>query len=199
MKKIIIIIVFIFGIYSSAQTKDELISIMANETCECINKEGDNLSKQEIQTKLGVCMLKGYNKRKEKYIAVGIKFDSYESGRKLGEQVGYKMAKICPEVFQSFVDEAVNTKSSNVTKSVTSISGNIESITGDDFSFVYLKDENGKTHKFLWLRNFEGSAKLMENSKLKSKVIIHYKNIECYIPKMNDYYSLKEITKIEFL
>ena len=198
MKKVIVIIVLIFGFLSHAQTKDELLSIMANETCECINKEGDNLSKEEIQMKLGVCMLKSYNKRKDKFIAAGVKFDSYESGRKLGEQVGYKMAEICPEVFMSFVDDAT-TQSTTKTESVTSINGNIESITGDDFSFVNLKDENGKTHQFLWLRNFEGSAELMENPKLKTKVIIHYESIECYVPKMNDYYSFNEITKIEYL
>lgn len=197
MKEVILIIALTFGLFSNAQTKDELIAIMSNETCECVNKKGDNLSKEEVQTQLGVCMLKSYNMRRQKFLDAGIMFDSYESGRKLGEQVGFKMAKICPEIFHHFI----NKKTEKLTKNETtnSTTGHITSITGDDFSFVNLKDENGKTHKFLWLRNFEGSAKLMENSKLKSKVIIHYKNIECYIPKMNDYYSLKEITKIEFL
>lgn len=197
MKSIYFIALFLITITVNAQTKEELFESFANETCECILEEKlDSMTKDEVKRALGLCMLDGYEKEKEKFLNYGVKFDSYESGIKLGKLVGVEMALICPEVFKVFIDDKDAAEEEEPIKFFT---GTIKSISGDDFNYVYLEDENNKTHKFLWLRNFEGSSRLMENSKLKSKVIIYFENIECFIPKMNDYYSLKEITKIEFL
>ena len=194
MKKIIFISIFLISIISHSQTKEELLDLVANETCECINMdELDNLSNAELEMKLGLCMMESYSKRSEKFKDFGIGNGSVESAEELGELVGMKMAFICPKVFSSFIE---NEDLEELEKSHTGI---IKSISGNDFNYVYLEDENNKTHKFLWLRNFEGSSGLMINSKIKSKVVVYYINIECFIPKMNDYYSLKEITKIEFL
>jgi hypothetical protein len=141
----------------------------------------------------------------------GVVFDSSnaeESGRKLGEKVGLNMVKFCPEVLmaladsQGLLDETDNTEM--IDKSTfledKSINGVIKKMEGDDIVTLVVKDESGKTQKFLWLENFSGSYKLIESKIVnKLKVMVYYKSIEVYSPKLKEYVVKKQITRIDYL
>ena len=82
------------------------------------------------------------------------------------------------------------------------VSGSLVSVVGDEFSTVILKDEEGKTQKFLWLQNFKGSDQLiqsLENLNAASNVTLIYNNIECYSPQLKDYIIRKVIVELTFV
>ncbi len=204
MIKEIILSIFILNFtILFAQTEEEAYEILANETCECINKIGLNKDKTEIQRNLGICMLNSFEKNKEKFEKenLNLKMNDYQSGKALGEKVGVKMAVICPEVFMAFMDEDTVDEYNDSTTKFTSILGVIKSISDGDVSYITIIDSDNKKQKFIWLRNFEGSDKIIENEKavIGKKVKIEFVNTECYIPKMKEYYMLKEIVKMEFI
>ncbi len=205
LKKIILLTVILNFTSLFAQTEDEAYVILANETCECISKKGLDMTKDQIKANLGICMLSSLGRNKEKFEKANlhISMNDYESGRALGEKVGVKMAVICPEVFMTFMDEETEGEyddDDTATKSTT-ISGVIKSISDGDVSYIAIFDLNNKVQQFIWLRNFEGSDKIIENEKavIGKKVKIEFVNTECYIPKMKEYYMLKEIVKMKFI
>ncbi len=204
MIKKIIVSIFILNLTTLfAQTEEEAYEILATEICECINKIGLDKAKTEIQKNLGICMLNSFGKNKDKFEKenLNLKMNDYQSGKALGEKIGVKMAIICPEVFMAFMDkETVNKYDYSATKSA-SISGVIKSISDGDVSYITIIDSDNKKQKFIWLRNFEGSDKIIENEKavINKKVKIEFVNTECYIPKMKEYYMQKEIVKMEFI
>ncbi len=203
LKKTILLAVILNFTSLFAQTEDEAYVILANETCECINKKGLDMTKNQIKANLGVCMLNSLGRNKEKFKKANLHFsmNDYESGRALGEKVGVKMAVICPEVFMVFMDEETTDKFDDTATKPTTISGVIKSISDGDISYIAIFDLNNKVQQFIWLRNFEGSDKVIENEKavIGKKVKIEFVNTECYIPKMKKYYMLKEIVKMEFI
>ncbi len=203
LKKITLLIVILNFTSLSAQTEEEAYEILATETCECINKKGLDKTKEEIKTNLGICMLNSLGKNKAKFEKANLHFkmNDYQSGRALGEKVGVQMAVICPEVFMTFIDEATTDRHDDSAVKLTIVSGVIKSISDGDISYITIIDSNNKKQRFIWLRNFEGSDKIIENEKavIGRKVKIEFVNTECYIPKMKEYYMQKEIVKMEFI
>ena len=122
-----------------------------------------------------------------------------DGGRDFGEKVGLNMINFCPKALMLLADNDLedNVNSKEV---MFSIVGELKSISGDEISVVSLKDENGKTQKFLWLNNFEGSDRLIISKNIKNlKVKVSYTTIELYSPKLKEYIVRKQISKIEYL
>jgi len=192
MKKLIFISIFLANLFVTAQTKNELFEITAKETCECINEvDLKTLSRKQIKSRLGICMLNSYGVRKDKFIQFGVNFN-IDSAKNIGEEVGIKMATICPEVFTSFIEEK------ETEEQYSSIAGLYKKISGNDINYIHIIDENGKNQKFMWFGNFKGSNRFIEKRDSINKVIVYYKNTEYYVPKMKEYFTVKEITEIVY-
>ncbi|NOS91922.1 MAG: hypothetical protein HOP30_08365 [Cyclobacteriaceae bacterium] len=187
--KFIISVAFIFSfLFSSAQ---DVFDKMAQETCDCINKNDlSKLTKDEIETKLGLCMIEIAGNQK-----YDIDVSDAEAGRKLGEKVGAKMATVCPKVFVYLLDD--ERKPTEPTKKVE---GTIKKMIEGEFTYLLIKDSNGREVKLIWLRYFKGSEELLEKSgKLEGKkVTVSFEEIECYSPQAKSYLVLKEIRELVF-
>ena len=201
MKKYLLILILFFGsinIYSQDKTAVDKIG---KETCKYFKKnkeELNNLSKNERVAKLGIKMLSLYDKYKDDLKAEGIEVDISDdsSTEAFGQKVGVSMANHCLDLLL-LLSEDFSDEEDEINFNVV---GKLKSISGDELSYVSLKDENGKTQKFVWLNNFEGSDKLINTKKFKNlKVKLSYINVALYSPKLKEYIVRKQISKIEYL
>lgn len=195
MKKIIGAVVFTMASLSSGYSQD-ILDVMAREACDCLSKKdfGEIPDKDKITAEVGLCILESYTRHTEDVSKV-LSIDELdeEAGRKLGQQIGLKMTKICPDIV---IKMGVAGKSS-ANKDIT-LEGKISSIEDGDFIFYNLKDKDGKVHRLLWYQHFKGSDEFTDEPKklVGKKVSVKVKEVECYIPKAKGYYTLKEIVEI---
>lgn len=198
-KGLFFIIVFIsLNVFSQETTLDKV----SQETCEYLNSdEMKNLDVDKRTEKLGLFILNLYNKYEEEFNKDGIVvnfYDGSDAASKFGEQVGINMAKFCPEALIALAED-INEEPA---EELFEVSGSLVSVVGDEFSTVILKDEEGKTQKFLWLQNFKGSDQLiqsLENLNAASNVTLIYNNIEYYSPQLKDYIIRKVIVELTFV
>ncbi len=203
MKNYIIIISLLIALNTYSQ--DSTLDIIAKETCEYLQKdEIRNLDNQQKTLKLGIFIINLYSEYKEDLKAEGIDIDFTEddAGRKFGEKIGINMVNFCPEALialASDVDSVDYDTDTDKAKEIYVFNGEIQSIKGNDFSFVEVKNSDGIVQKFLWFSNFKGSEKLIANdSIIGTKVKVKYKNTECFSPKLEEYIIRKEIIEIGY-
>ena len=193
-----ILVLLSFNFYSQETTIDKI----ARETCEYLeSEEMKGLDVDRRNEKLGLFILNLYNENEAQLNSEGIIVsfsDGSDSSSKFGEKVGMNMAKFCPEVLMALAE---GFEEDEDVEEQFEISGELIDVVGTEFSTVILKDEEGKTQKFLWLQNFKGSDTLIQslNNLDHNKVVVYYKNIECYAPQLNDYIIRKVIVEIIFV
>ncbi|PHS07979.1 MAG: hypothetical protein COA88_07660 [Kordia sp.] len=197
MKKIIAPILLLLSINMFSQ--ESIMDKVANATCEYLQQdEIKSLTSDEMTAKLGLFMLSFYSDHEREFESAGVKVDwnSGKSGEEFGQSIGIKMAGLCPDILMLL---AGSTSDTDDYESFV-IEGKLKSITGDEFSYINIKDTLGKSQKFLWLSNFKGSDRLIDADKIKGiKVNVTYKKTECYSPKLKEYIIVKEIVEIEYL
>lgn len=199
MKRILISMVLVLPVLL-AQSQDA-VDVLTQETCDCISKKNlDNLSQDQINLELGVCIMESLSKHSGEYEELNVDLNDQASFQKLGEQIGFRMASVCPQILMK-VATVQNAGDSEVTKPVSELTGILKRIEGDDFQYVIVAEDGGREHKFLWLRYFKGSEKLIEEKKqvIGKRVKITYLPIETFSAKLNDYTNRKEIKGLQVL
>ena len=203
MNKKIASLLFALLSFGLLNAQDSAMDKMAMEICEYFTKneqEFKNMSTDDLTAKLGVQMVQSYLKYQDDLAKEGIKFDLTKGraeGEKMGAKVGVSMIKFCPDVLMAIAgDEDYEDETTE-----SYLEGTLKKVTGDDLYVVEVKDTDGKTQKFVWLTNFEGSDKLIELGKeVKGiKVGVSYTNLEYFSPKLKEYIVRKKITRLEFL
>ena len=198
-KGLFLIIVFVsLNIFSQETTLDKV----SQETCEYLNSDEMKNLDVDIRTeKLGLFIINSYNKYEKEFNKEGVVinfYDGSDAASKFGEQVGMNMAKYCPEALIALAEGY----DEEPTEELFEVSGSLIDVVGAEFSTVILKDEDGKTQKFLWLQNFKGSDSLiqsLENLNEQSNVTLTYNNIECYSPQLKGYIIRKVIVELTFV
>jgi hypothetical protein len=69
-----------------------------------------------------------------------------------------------------------------------------------DFVYLTVKDASNREHNFIWLEYFDGSENYFGdnlNSLIGKEIAISWIEKEVYLPKANNYFKLKEISKIK--
>lgn len=203
MKIKILTLLLLVGVGAKSFSQDgSAMNKIAQKTCEYMAGEDLNgLTSNEKTVKLGVFMLKEYTLYEEELNKEGIDidFEDQSSSEDFGQKIGFIMMNICPETLISLA-EGNNVVSQRKQENILSFTGKIKSITGDDFSFIQVEDNNGIVKSFLWLSNFKGSEKLITgDSVIGTQVKIKYKNTECFSPKLQEYIIRKEIVEIAYL
>ena len=200
MKKSIIILMFLIG-SATIFAQETALEKVAKETCEYFQENKDELTKlssNERVTKLGLQIFVLYDKYKDELKKEGIEVElsNDSSAEDFGEKVGLKMVTFCSDILMSIAEDVGDDEED----AEYAVEGELSSITGDEISKVSLKDSKGKTQKFIWLNNFEGSDELINTESIKGlRVKISYKNVEIYSPKLKEYIVKKQISKIEYL
>ena len=202
MKKKITILFLFISVYIFAQEKESALDKISKLTCEYLTSEKfKSLNKADKTAGLGVFIVSNYSKFQKELAKEGLEFDfsTSDGGRKFGEKVGVNMLKFCSEALIAF-SKLEDDKVEVIKEKPLSISGEILRIKGKEFSTIFVKDSESNIQKFIWLRNFMGSNKLIYANSVKGiKVKIIYKDIEWYSPKIKEYTTRKEIIGIKFL
>jgi hypothetical protein len=212
MKKItLLILALTIGINLNAQkkSKQEVVDLMAEDTCECIAKKklkvSDSMEEKEMA--LGLCLFSSFNehKNKSKYY----KKKSLDDMEEIGEDVGMAMASMCANDFMSifsseelvdFVDDKEDDIIGRVNSEASDMSIEVEllSMNNDAISYIEAKDDFEKNHIFLITEEFEGYD-LLKKSNFGNSYNITYKEVELFDLSEKQYITKKVITKIEAL
>ena len=212
MKKITFIIIgLLIGSTINAQkkSKQEVVDLMAEETCKCISKKkmkkSDTLEEKEMA--LGLCLFSSFNEHKSKSKYYSKK--TLEDIEEIGEDVGLAMASICADDFISIFsseelvdivsdDDEGSTGLDNSDESDLFIEVELVAMNNDAISYIQTKDDFDKNHIFLITEAFEGSE-LLKKSSFGSSFLISYKEVELYDLSEKQYITKKVITKLEAL
>lgn len=179
-----------------------VVDKLADASCECISKKDvDNMSQEQLQMQLGFCIMEAIGKYPEEFQKEFGDFDPSDQAamNKIAEQIGMKMAFKCPAVLMKVAD--VQTQVQAAPAAMEVLTGTIKSIDGEELATVTLTDEQGRSHKLLWLQYFKGSERFIsEPSKVVgSKVRVKVEAVEYYYPRVKEYFGRKEIREVEFL
>lgn len=116
---------------------------------------------------------------------------------KIGTDIGKDLlAQNCAAFLKVSVKMVQSEKNNQGTGSTT---GTFKRIDNKGFNYIVIT-ENGNEKSFLWLTQFAGSEKFMDNTtSLTGKNLnVSWKEIEVYLPQAKGYYKVKEITEIDF-
>lgn len=211
MKKITFTLIALLGlnlVVAQNKSKEEVLELMANDTCECIQKKkiDPSQSMDEKQMALGLCLITSYNEHKSKsrYFSKQ-KTTDFE---KIGEEVGMVMATICVDDFMSifsseelvdFIDDDDDDmgSNSNVDSNLT-IEVELVGMRNDAISYLETKDDFEKQHIFLITQQFEG-YEMLKKSNFGKSFKITFKEEEYFDLSERQYIIKKVITKIEAL
>lgn len=213
MKKVLIIITLscIGILHSQDKTRDEVLQLIADDTCLCIKNDETLLDKgktaNQKQMALGVCLLKSYNNRKSESSELAKKgINNFEE---IAEEVGMKMASTCGDVFiDLFSDEQLGAflKDDDLSdippppppKNDNSLNIEVElvSINNEAVSYIIVKDVYNKEHTFIIQNQFEG-YKLLKKSNINTEFKIYYEEAMFFDLSERRYVKKKVINYLE--
>src|SRR5690606_4308619 len=197
MKKLILLIALIISFVTT--NAQDVIDTMAQEVCNCMTDRNvlDINDQQKLITAVGICIAESYTTHQQQVSTeLGIDELNDETGHALGNKVGVRMMKYCPDYLMKMGQVASQNTSG---KSTYVLNGKVDSMEKGDFITYKLKDSEGKIHKLLWYQHFKGSDDLIDDPKklVGKNVSVTLKDVECYIPKAQAYYSIKEIVELK--
>jgi hypothetical protein len=174
---------------------ESLIEKISDDSCECMTGNSLNdMNQSQIEMQMGVCILQSVGKFKteiESYLGQQSIIDIMTE--QFGEQVGIKMALVCPQIFMFFS----NYSEGSMEMAYAVELGKIKSIEKKQFNMVNLEMYDGSVLKFLWLWEFDGSEILTKNQYKNKWVNIFYSTLEFYDPDLKKYVPYKVIEAIE--
>jgi hypothetical protein len=198
--KIKILIVFLIistGIATSQKYMDEIVL----KVCECLSAMPEDMDPEKYNFELGICMINAaipYKKQLLKDHKIDMnKMDLY--GAELGKLIGVKMASVCPQALMKLVEKTNENKSDN--KSDLTIQGQVTAISDDKFVEFTIRDESGKTSKYLWLTVIESTADLSAEYKSLINQFVQLSIIsqEIFDPRIGEYRRFNVIRKLEMV
>ena len=173
---------------------------IVKEACECLNEVPDTLPKDEMNMKLGLCMIRAAQPHEKQLKKEhGISFAKMDrDGEKLGRIIGVKMALKCPDVLLKLTEQI---EGDDVNESVATFSteGTITKIDVGQFITFMIKDGDGKSYKYLWLSPVESSLDMANDYQTFTgkKVWVEYGEKTLFDPRINEYRSFRMIASLE--
>ncbi|WP_460218843.1 hypothetical protein [Psychroserpens sp. MEBiC05023] len=209
---LLLILVIANTVYSQDKTRDEVLQLIADDACECIQDDETLFDKgksmKQKQMALGVCLLRSYNKRKSESKAFEEKgIDDFEG---LGEEVGLKMASTCGDAFiELFSDDQLGAMLDDdddygdvpappaaKDENDLNIEAELLSLNNDAISYITVSDSYNKAHTFIVSEQFEG-YELLKKSNINSEFKIYYKEVNFFDLSERRYVKKKVIKYIE--
>ncbi|MFI1743771.1 hypothetical protein [Thalassobellus sediminis] len=201
---------FTSNIFSQDKTKDEVLQLIAEDTCECIkNDETSFTSDKTLNQKeiaLGLCLMKSFNERKaESKELADTGMDQFEA---IGEEVGLKMVGTCGVEFMAIftndqLAEFVNDEVTPAPPAVKNendlqLEAQLVALNNDVISYFEVNDDFDKSHVFLINEQFEG-YQLLKKSNFKKSFKIYYKEIDLFDLSVRKYVKKNVVKYLELL
>lgn len=208
---LVVCLSFSLTVFAQDKTRDEVIQLMAEDTCECIKSDSTSYthdkSMNQKQVSLGLCLLKSYEKRKVESKA--LKNGDMGDFEALGEEVGIQMVSTCGVEFMSiFSDEQLGEIIEDSENDVNApapaekndddlqLEADLVSLNNDAVSYFQVKDAFDKLHTFLINEEFKG-YKLLKKSNYSKSFNIYYKVIDMFDLSERKYVKKKVVKYLE--
>jgi len=194
------------------KTKEEVIELIAEDTCKCMQdhpedfSENVSLSKKEMS--LGLCIINSFNVRKAQ--SSELKDKSINDLDEVSEAVGISLVSKCGNTFlSSFSNEELgsmlNEENDNLppppapkNENDLQLEANLMSLNNDVISYIKVKDDFDKDHLFLINEQFEG-FELLKKSNYGKDFKIYYKEIDLFDLSERKYVKKKIIKYLELI
>jgi hypothetical protein len=208
MKNLIIILVALISTVAvNAQEFDtEAITKMSDGVCECLQTKEHIDTKEKAEMEFGFCIMKLYNSDVEYYDSKNMKFTDQSVSFKVGEQVGTALASSCPAALKIFmmIAEGVTTEEQEEQEEqdyeeqeYIEIIGKIITVDAGKFNTFEIKDEDGRTHKVLWLTYVDNDDLLEEAKKGKIAYVFTTMELDIYDPRIGEYRNMLILDRID--
>lgn len=196
------------ALFSSVITfsqSDELLNIMAKETCSCVDNKKLNfetIDENDMIMELGFCILSSYNLHKSKISEDNvISSGDSKKMKELGEKIGLKMLEFCPEVIMAIGKKKLDSQEDEEDEEFVddnSVSfGIVKEISKKDYLTLVTKESSGKVNEFILLSNFENAYLLTDSIlKIKDNIEVTYYEIELYDLKLKKFITKKIIVDL---
>lgn len=201
MKKILLLVILLFAL-RPCFSQDYMDQIL-NKSCECISNIVDTSNIDNYNTAIGICIIDAsmpYQKQIKKDYNIDLNnIADGQTGEKLGQVIGVKLAAFCPKTFQKLSTIISNIKDSKSESTLETIAGTVTKIENDFFVVFSIKDNSGKVSKFNWLDFINSEFELMTSytSLLGKTVEVSYSKKEYFDPKIEQYRTFNIITQIK--
>lgn len=200
MKKIIVLLFLTQSLFAQKITKEELIAKISEGTCECITKK--EISKENLEMTLGLCMLEDFNKYEkdiEKYYGKNVISDKSKM-EALGRDVGMQMTTKCPaflKLIMDNIDEEQEEAEDEIIEEEPSVTGKFFQVKSEQFITFSIKEASGKTVEFILLNNFDNSFLITENILKSNDVVdVYYYELEMFDAKIKKFVTYKIVSDI---
>jgi hypothetical protein len=116
--------------------------------------------------------------------------------RQLGVDLGKDLLNMKCAAFLKLAVKMVPVKAEG---DESAMSGTFKRIETKGFNYIVISGSDDKEKSFLWLHQFVGSERFMNDGAayIGTKVSISYKEIEVYLPAAKGYYKVKEIASLK--
>ena len=202
MKKIILLLLITQSVFAQKLSKEQLITKISEGTCECITKK--EITKENLELTLGLCMLEDFNKYEkdiEKYYGKNVISDDSKM-EALGRDVGVQMATKCPSFLKLIMDSVGDDDGDDeeieaVEEIEPSVVGKYFQAKSEQFVTFSIKEASGKTVEFILLNNFDNSFLLTENIlKSNDEIEVFYYELEMFDAKIKRFVTYKIVSDI---
>lgn len=196
MRKIFFLLLLTNFSFAQVNSKEGLIDVLSNQTCDCLNTKED-LTESNLELTLGVCIIQSIQKNTvnvEKYFGKNILLNE-DNMTEIAESIGVKLALECPKFTNlisnmTYEDEAMD-------EEYLSLTGKIVTVNSEQFITFKLKQDSGKTVSFLVLEDFENSYLLLDSViKPSDTVEISYYEATLYDAKIKKFVPYKIVLDI---
>jgi hypothetical protein len=206
MKTLKIIVLFIsISSFSQKLSKEELLKELSDATCKC--SENKEFTKDNLEIILGICIVEAIGKNPkavEKHYGANY---MTKSMKQIGQEIAPNIMLNCPKVSSLIMDKAKEKYASEEEEEEVVeedndivVKGTFTSSSVNEFLFVNIKEDSGKTHELIIINNFE-NAYLITDKILKAndKIEVDFFEGVLYNVKTNkfeNYKILNNITKL---
>ena len=202
MKKVILQIIFLCittGLFAQ-NTTSTLERQLTDTICNClartdIDKITDKNTAIDVFT---ACFAQRTDLLMKLAREKGIDVANKESMRQIGTDIGKDLLAQNCVAFSKISVKMVQGEREKENKGDNT--GIFKRIDVKGFNYIVIS-EGGNEKSFIWLKQFPGSEKFINNTVALAgkKIKISWEEIEVYIPQAKGYYKIKEITSIEFI
>jgi len=202
-KRFVTPFLLLIGLMANAQETKTTMQKAADDICGCLSKVKYDPNKvQEYKDAAMNCFTTG---AMEHIVQLaderGLDVSDQSAMRDLGVEIGKELLKQkCASYieFAKISAKAQNVEEEGIKETVTS--GKLLKVDKKDFVYLTLKDATNREHNFIWLEYFDGSENYFGeklNSLIGKEIAISWIEKEVYLPKANNYFKIKEISKIK--
>ncbi|HEV7334104.1 MAG TPA: hypothetical protein VGN63_23935 [Flavisolibacter sp.] len=189
--------------YAQAQTasKQAFEKAIISELCDTFTKAAPGITKENMTAELGMMLIPLFTKYQSQIESEwGLFVSETKDIHTIGERIGQLATMNC-QAFQNFIkanlQDIVNEKAESGTKT---FSGTLTKMEGSPFTYLLVKNAQGKTDRFYWMEFFPGAEKLSASgiASLNKSLRVTYREVEVYKAAEKDYTTIKVIIQVEF-